>query len=299
MTRVSFLLTFAILFFACGKDETPVEATVITSASLSDFQPGKSISQFNVNLVTTPLSVPAGGDNVVYDYSNVAVKTQFSSSFLAPVANTSFSTATYMQTTIDTFGRGSTAAVGVAANYYFEITPAGWAALGKTIPQVVLSYPSIGGTLTYPAQTYALSSKLYNFKLPLNYRDTFGVTNVTAKYSFVANAPAFAVNNVPGEEVATNSSGYNVIGRGTLKLKGYADAIPVLLVKYSGTTKVNYFLGGAPAPAALLSVAGITDGAVTGYTTYEFYSPSLGFVGAMAVNSSNTVVTAAAFRRNF
>ena len=85
-----------------------------------------------------------------------------------------------------------------------------------------------------------------------------------------------------------------------MKLKGYAyNTLPSLVVKQQTTTKVNYFINGAPAPASLLSLAGITDGQVKTGISYIYYSPSIGYVGTLNMNSANTNLQSAYLRKYF
>lgn len=297
MKKISLSLAMAFLMLASCKDDIQTEATIITSTSLADNQSGKTVNSFSVDLAASPIAIPASGDNVTWDYSNVTVKSQSSKTYLAPVANASFSSATYMSAEVDTFGRGTPAAKPAAANYYTELSATGMYSLGKTTPQVVLSYPSIGGTITYAAQNFVVTPKLQTLKFPVNYGDTVASANVIAKYNFVANAPAVGLNNVPGEDVVTTNYGYKVIGRGTIKIKNYADPMPVLLVRNWSSIKVNYFLGGAPASPALMAVVGLTDGTVSSTFSYDFYNTKLGLVASFSANANNTVITGAGFRR--
>ena len=86
-----------------------------------------------------------------------------------------------------------------------------------------------------------------------------------------------------------------VIASGTATLKNIGN-VRVLVVKSSYSDKTNYFLNGAPTPAALLSQLGATDGAVTTGSTYRFVAEGLGTVGILEVDATGAV-TYATFRK--
>ena len=103
------------------------------------------------------------------------------------------------------------------------------------------------------------------------------------------------MNNTPGQTKLTSSVNQEVIASGVANIKGIGNK-RVLVIKNSYSDQSNYFLGGAPAPAALLSNLGITDGSIVTGTTYRFIAEGLGTVGIIDVNASGTI-TAASFRK--
>ena len=115
----------------------------------------------------------------------------------------------------------------------------------------------------------------------------------------IITAPPLVQPNSPGYEETITAYKNKVVASGSVKLKGYANPLPVLVLKNSTATKISYFVNGNPAPAPLLAYAGVTNGAVNNSYTYSFYSPSIGFVGGVYMDSTNTNVLGASFRRNF
>jgi|SRR5579875_2003234 len=304
MRKTLFFLSIVAIIASCKKDNSGSsnnnngQAPVVTSSAMADFKAGGSVNFFEVNLSQTPITVPAPGANQTWNFSNLAVQNQYTTTYNNVTSNAAFSTATYVRSVVDSFGTGATG-VAVNSTYYYEVGTGGWAFLGRSIPQLTLNYPALGGSLNFPAQNVVLSVKNYEANFPLHYNDSSSVSNITETYNFTATAPALLLNNTPGTEVTTTSYKNNVIAWGTLQLKGYSTPLAVLVEKRTVTQVSNYTLGGQPAPAALLSLAGLANGQVYTYTYYNFFSPTIGYVGEVTLNSSGTAVVEASFRKNF
>jgi len=203
-----------------------------------------------------------------------------------------------MRSMVDSFNIGTSSITANSKDYY-ELSSSGLAYLGKYVPQVALSYPALGGSVTFPAQSIVASSKIYDPALPLHYNDADSAKNITLTYNMTLSAPLLGLNNTPGTQKTTVSYTDKAIGWGKLQLKGYTDPLDVVVVKRTYTTTLNYFIAGSPAPAALLTVIGLTDGATDTTTTYEFFSTTIGYAGEITLNSTGTAVAEATFRRNF
>jgi hypothetical protein len=275
----------------------PPTAPTVTATALADLKAGSTINFFQVDLAATAVTAPVAGENQTWDFSKLADRKQFSTVLEAPASNASFSSATYMQSSVDSLGSG-TSAVAVASKSYYEFSADGWALLGRVIPETVLNYSAVSGKITFPAQAVPTSQKLYDPKFPLHYNDSASVNNVTQNTTFKLDIPLLKLNNAPGSQKATIDYGNKVMAWGKLQLKGYTTPLDVLVVRSTYTTKMNYFLNGLPASAALLSVIGQTDGATTTLTTYKFFSATIGYVGEIIMNRTGTAVAEANFRKN-
>lgn len=124
------------------------------------------------------------------------------------------------------------------------------------------------------------TSPLHRRQFPLNYQDSWSKTfqSVTP---FALTVAAFGLNNTPGSSVQDATFSYEVMASGNLIVPSESGealgSIPVLVVRSDATRLDNYTLGGAPAPAALLTAFGLTQGATTIESpAYTFYSPGLG-----------------------
>jgi hypothetical protein len=135
-------------------------------------------------------------------------------------------------------------------------------------------------TLYFPVASLRFTSQPFLYKFPMtantawrnSYKDTTHLQLSVA---------AFGLNKVPGMRVAQYTSLDTVIGWGTLRLRnpsgGTALSYSVLLKRETQTRRDSFFLGGAPAPAAIMVAFGLTQGALTVYPTRNIFIGSVGF----------------------
>jgi hypothetical protein len=129
-------------------------------------------------------------------------------------------------------------------------------------------------TLYFPDASLRFSSQPLYYKFPMtansvwksNYKDTTPLQLSVA---------LLGLNKTPGMRVAQYIALDTIVGWGTLKLKnpsgGAALNYAVLLKRATQTRLDSFFLGGAPAPAVIMGAFGLTQGAVTVYSTdYTF-----------------------------
>jgi hypothetical protein len=296
MKNFYIVICVLITLASCSKSDIDAPAeTVVDASSMSDFSAGGVVRFFNVDLNASPVNAISNGQGQSWDFSNLAVKDTSSIIYLSPAPNDSFPSATYMVAVKDSFYLGGSSSIS-NSKYYGELSSAGIASLGKSVQAI--SFSLSPNDVTFPAQTIKHSQKIYSVNFPMHYNDSFGAAGITEDYKLILNAPPFATNT-PGAERSTISYSNKVVASGAVKLKGYAEAMPVLVVRNFTSTRFNYFINGQPAPATLLAMAGVTDGEVYDNHSYSFYSPSIGFVGSIYMNSGNNTVIGATFRRNF
>lgn len=93
--------------------------------------------------------------------------------------------------------------------------------------------------------------------------------------SFSLTVGLFGLNNVPGERRTEYIENNEVVGWGKMKVNDKdgnpSPLIDVLLVKKIETAKDSFYLGGAPAPAQLLTAFGLTQGQSSISYRYYFY----------------------------
>ncbi|MDV7400435.1 hypothetical protein RZS08_53970, partial [Arthrospira platensis SPKY1] len=95
--------------------------------------------------------------------------------------------------------------------------------------------------------------------------------------NFNLTVSSFGLNNSPGQFVQYLEKKDSVVGSGDLiipTLNGASIPYPILLVKSQTNVIDSVFLGGAPAPAALLMAFGLTQGSSYTDNYYYFYSPN-------------------------
>ena len=126
-------------------------------------------------------------------------------------------------------------------------------------------------TLYFPVASLRFTSQPFLYKFPMT-ANTFWRNSYKDTTFLQLSVAAFGLNKVPGMRVAQYTSLDTVIGWGTLRLRnpsgGTALSYAVLLKRATQTRLDSFFLGDAPAPAALMGAFGLTQGAVTVYSTY-------------------------------
>lgn len=114
---------------------------------------------------------------------------------------------------------------------------------------------------------------------PLTYQDWW-IDTVTRVTPFDITIAAFGLNATPGNHKRVFTYDNEVVGYGGLLMTDSSgadsDTMQVLLVKSWIQFVDSFFVGGQPAPAALLTGLGLTQGAVTNELEYYFYREGYG-----------------------
>lgn len=287
--------------FACKKPKPTPTPLVITKDDYSaNYKAGGTVFK-NFETSNASVAVPIAGTDQTWDFSTLAeinANTTGGANFLAP-SNAAFATATYAFIGTTSWSAGGNISPAVANTAFVTLDNDGLFSLGYSQNvATAISIPSLGATINYPVQNlvYTGTIKYPVFLFPAAYGGAAVVTSgMVFTSNYTVNAPALGLSNTPGQTKVTSTVIFDVIGSGTVNLKGIG-SVKVLLAKSSISDRTNYFLGGAPAPAALLSNLGLTDGAITTFTTYRFVAPGLGSVGIIDVNAMGNV-TYANFRK--
>ena len=294
-------LLAATVVWSCQKSETTPEPLVITKTDYNtNFKVGGAIyNTFQVSPAS--VTIPTKGENQTWNFSTLAettTSTNGNATFLTP-NNVAYPTATI--TSAGTLARavGGATSPAVAATYFTEISDAGSYELGYSQDAAsAINVPSLGATINYAVQnlTYTGTTKYPIVLFPAKFGNATTNTNgIVLTTNFTVTAAALGLNKTPGQTKVTSSVTTDIIGSGTANLKGIGN-VRVLVTKNTWSDVTNYFLGGAPAPPALLTNLGITDGAVATGSTYRFIAEGLGTVGFIYVNA-NGVITDANFRK--
>jgi len=278
---------------SCKKNTATLDVATVTTADISKvFVAGNTITKNELSVSASSLQAPSQGSGQTWNLSDI-------------VYDGKTKTTTYTSTT-SAFPAGALAWSGKVASLVssdsigetnvFDVSDSGLCQLGQILNASTITVPGLG-TITYAAQADLNSKRMPETPmLPFQYGDSVTYSGVVNTENFVANAPAVGLSNTPGSQVFTSSGSAVAWASGKLTLKGFTAAMDVVVVKVHIKTITNYLLGGAPAPAALLAMLGLTDGAATYTDWYDFYNPGgVGFIGTIYVNGSNNI-TSAAFR---
>ncbi len=155
---------------------------------------------------------------------------------------------------------------------YYEI---GYATNGAKFPLLAFT----GGatdTIYFPALSTRYNRPRQFQKFPMTANAVWNNLNdreVTAEFQL--SIAGFGLNRVPGQRVTIYNFRDTVVGWGTLRLRnpsgGAALNFAVLLQRSNFTLVDSFYVGGAPAPAALLNAFALTQGATyTDNTVFSF-----------------------------
>lgn len=294
------LLALMILSSCSNDDDMPEQAAeplVITKADYEiNYRPGGETQTFFATS-TSNVTIPAPGEDQVWDFSELdelASAVFGGSDFIVP-SNEAFPSATYAEQITGFYAISGVESIDYEGNSFFELNENGIFGLGLSQNQSVsLNVEAIGAVLNYEAQTrpYTGTPKLPSVLFPIEFGDAaVTTTGVIDTSTFTVNAPAFGLNDTPGQTTTTSDITQEVIANGTANFKGIGIK-RVLVTKSLSTTTVNYFLGGAPAPEALLTTLGVTDGSSSTRTTFRFIAEGIGTAGFIDVNESETIIGA-------
>ena len=217
---------------------------------------------------------PQHGTGITYDYSGAMSNTIDTIPYL-PATRTGFENYTRFSYTVQNL-----ASLPLFSEFYTHKTNAGvYRAGGYKLPQK-FGRGAITGTATdtlaFPGNAGIFQEEEYLLKFPAAVGDNWQTT-YTFPVNFNLTVTNFALNNVPGIFLQFIERTDSIVGSGNLIIptaNGASIPYPVILVKSQMSVMDSVFLGGAPAPAALLSAFGLTQGAAFTTQEYTFYSPN-------------------------
>ncbi len=249
--------------------------TLSSLIGLSAFAVAQSINFQNYRLpnaqsdryiVATPgtFSVASTGSNQVWDYSGVGALRNDSVPYFSAVDSTNG------YPDVHTFVyRPLVSPTGAPINSYlfYNIDASGfYNAADFTEPFSESLAAATGGAndaLVIPGQRNTFNNGVYALKFPVTNQSSWtGSQNRFLNFNLTI--AAYGLSGVPGYFKATESETRTVVGDGNLIIKdenGNAmPPIPVFMINVISTTVDSIYLGGAPAPAALMNAFGLTQG---------------------------------------
>ncbi|MGI4875586.1 MAG: T9SS type A sorting domain-containing protein [Janthinobacterium lividum] len=266
------LLTLGLaLGSAAALAQTPITITpaqfTATAGSVDRYQPTS----------VTGVANPATGTNKTWDYRTLtpqglqSVDTYNNAGATPPFA----SSVRYFD-----FYDGS---LGILAAGYEGFDTDGFGQLGKVVA-TAQTFPlgSVTGTasdnIVVPAQTIAMRT----LRVPLPMTSTSRTVR-TSRFALKSTFTimAFGLSQVPFRQVTRITSVDSVAGWGTLRIpvagsQAGSVAMPVLLGRRRVIQQDSFYLNGQPAPAALLTGLGLTQGGFTYDFRYRFFRQNSG-----------------------
>ncbi len=226
---------------------------------------------------------PTLGDNQTWDYTALTDSGTINRYYFPPTSVFGTSPSVFSDATLASNTSLSFLAFSYPARQYFKLDATGYYNLGYATNGAGFSITANSGgpkdSLIFTPQAIRYSTAQQYYKFPMtansvwksNYKDTS---------NFQISVAALGLPKTPGLRVAQMSYVDTIVGWGTLKLKnpsgGAALSYAVLLQRENFSEKDSFFLGGAPAPAALLGAFGLTQGAATSSNNL-FYFVGIGF----------------------
>jgi len=171
---------------------------------------------------------------------------------------------------------------GIPTDFHHRFDDKGYTEFGKEQHDTTISLADVTGT---PGDNvhFTPDKQLYNGEIdrvlfPITYQQTWS-NNMTRKTPYELTIQGFGLNKVPGYHELHMAVSNEVIGYGNLLMtyKGAnSDTMEVLLIKTVQTVIDSFFLGGGPAPDALVQGLGLEQGSKQTIVTYSYYRKGWG-----------------------
>lgn len=226
-----------------------------------------------IQAVSTGVVAPSHGDDQTWDYSGLVSGNPFSTVWMDASGNNDFPTALNYRDQTLTFQ-----AFPIAAQLYEDVDVDGWYDLGRVLEEATYSVTAISGgaddVLHFPAQVQEFEDRINILDFPVEFEKTWTQSHI--EYTqYALTVAAFSLNNTPGVQKRIRTHTRTVVGQGQLIIPS-ADGSPsgpmdALLLHIESSLVDSFFLGGAPAPAPLMTAFGLTQGSSSTVEFYAFY----------------------------
>lgn len=250
---------------------TQAQITLNSSSgpSLSLCQMGDSFRRIKLN--TIPTIAPA--TNATWDMTVAGDSTRFWQLRDVYSSSSAFPNAGFYNKAHYNF-----AVLGYETSNIKNVTANGILMYGVHVDRQAISLASFTGSTT-DSVVFPLQDVVYNTPdVELKYPMTMGTNWVAPiKYTtdFNLTVAAYSLNNTPGERRVELTINKSVVGWGKMKVNNESgvatDYMDVLMVKMVRVAKDSFYLAGSPAPGALLTAFGLTQGQVQVRSSYSFY----------------------------
>lgn len=222
--------------------------------------------------------LPEEGADKTYDYSSLKISSEEEETYYDATDIKAFPEATVF-TNVDM----TVAGFDFRTRHYTATTDDGHYEVGRTQFDSTHSLLMVTGNaadeMHFPTADLPYPNHKSFLKFPATYKDSWEETQIETT-QFDLTVAAFGLNKTPGEVRRRRITTREVVGYGKLTLPGKdakpSKSIDVLLLKYFETRIDSVFLGGAPAPPALLAAFQFTQGNTSTYRVYIFETKGFG-----------------------
>jgi hypothetical protein len=249
---------------------------ITATAFISNHSAGSKLAGYYLD--SGSIKFPVSGTNLSFKYDTVTIKGNWGDTLKSPLNTVDFAGATYMRGINQQILNQS-----VALNQYFQVTSSNWVLMGSYLDLPLnISIPSVG-SIALPAQASKQVASLILASFPINYNDS---VNQTSTNAITATASASGITGpiTISQETKLNSKN---IAWGSLKLKGYADSMQVVIQKYTTVTSTNITSTNPLLSLAIPSIIsnyGLDKPVTT--TLYRYWAKDKGLV--MTLNADGT-----------
>lgn len=129
-----------------------------------------------------------------------------------------------------------------------------------------------GDSIKFPAQAILYTTPRTIMQFPCTANSAWHSKTSRSVVDFTITVASAGLNNTPGQHVFTYTENDTVVGWGKLRVytpNGASIPYDVLMTRYEVYANDSMYLGGAPAPAPLLTAFGITQGQKTNISYAE------------------------------
>lgn len=219
------------------------------------------------------MSIPARGPNQSWDFSMI------NPSKILVQNNKPASSPDFLQAYRYSTSELSIQQFDARTDFYWALDASGYYPYGREVYDTAYSLQSLTGN---PADTFFIPAdiEIYDgftrlIEFPANYGDS-NVSRSVETTNFMLSIQNFGLNKTPGQVRRILEEQRKVAGWGTLVIPDEngnpSGPIPVLMIKAYFKSVDSIYVGGAPAPPALLSAFGTSQGVTVYDTAYVFYT---------------------------
>jgi hypothetical protein len=245
-----------------------------------------------------PLVVPQEGPDQVWDYADLPRTLNWIARYFDAAGDPDFPTAL-------NYSNGNVVfqSFRVPAQFFEAVDANGWYEMGSRKEKADFSLSQVTGmasdSLHFPAEASPYGGRLDYLKFPLSYGDQWSGTRIEQN-SFALSVAAFSLNRTPGYQKRYRTEDNEVVGYGKLIIprsdRSPSDSMDVLLVRRVITAVDSFYLGGMPAPSALLAAFNTQQGATSSESAYLFFHPGFGAPVAEVLLADSNIASSISYR---
>lgn len=267
--------TFIFILYALpgASQVTITQSDILRPASFTD----------SSRVITDPgIPFPQEGADILWDYSSIGLGVLDTTVYTDATNDPDFTDAlNYFSSDVQLFLGGFS--FEVPSNTYEAIDADGWYRTGRAFGSLTVPLTPISGgandRIDYLANKADYVGRMNFLEFPMTYPNQWD-GGYYFDLNYEVTVAAFGLNQTPAFTRTTVTEEREVVGYGSIILPrsdgSPSGEIEVLLVKGRFVEVDSFFLGGSPAPPAILNAFGLEQGLARGRNFYNFYAPGIG-----------------------